>query len=235
MKNKRTGLRNRRSGFTLMETMVSSLLFVGLMAALYTALGDATKIKDIQDAYAQMEMDAREAMSQMAEELRMSGRVENPAPGQPDYPYTFLNGDALGTFNNPSRHPAADVHVEPGTPAWGDCREIVFLLPTDNDGDGLLTSSATGDIEWTTYDIGYVLVTGPDGINRLERWENGTYTRTLAHYAERVVFDTIDNDPAVGMDEIVITLYLARPIPGTDRWLQNRYATRVTMRNAEDL
>lgn len=223
------------SGFSLVEVLVASFIFVAMLAALYGSLAAAMKLKSVQGTYAKMEMDARRALARIAEELRMSGRVANTAPGQPGYPYTFVNGGALGTFNPPARHDPADVHVEPGTPAAGDCIEISMLIPVDNDGDGLLTDAVTGDIEWSTYDVSYIVVTDTDGINKLERWEDGTRTDILANYIERITFETIERDPSIGINEVVVTLYAARPLEATGEWIQNCFRTRITMRNADGL
>lgn len=227
--------RGSRAGFSLVEALVSSAIFVGLLTALYGALSSADRIRKVQDTYAKMEMDARRALERISAELRMTGRVENPVPGQPGFPYTFVNGGALGTFNPPARHDPADIHVASDSVAFGDCLEISFLTPFDNDGDGLLTSIATGDIEWSTWQVAYVIITGDDGINRLERWEDAVRTDILAMYAERITFETIKTDPTVGLHEVVITLYMARPVPGSDTWLQTHLTTRVMMRNADGL
>jgi len=234
---KRLRLRRSRNqaGFSLVEALVSSVIFVALLAAVYGSLASATRVKNVQDGYAKMEMDARRAIARIADELRMAGRVANPAPGQPGWPYTFVNGGALGTFNQPARHDPADIHVAADTPAYGDCIEIAFLVPRDNDGDGLLTDAVTGDIEWSTYDVSYIIVTGPDGINRLERWEDSTCTDIMAYHAERITFQTIERDLALGLYEVAVTLYMARPIPGSDAWCQTHLTTRVTMRNADGL
>jgi len=235
MKRTRNTLRRRQAGFTLLEAVVSSVILVSMLVAIYGALSSSWSSYGTQSTYAKMQMDARRALERVAEELRMAGRVPNPAPGQPDYPYTFVNGSALGTFNQPARHPAPVQHVEPGTPAFGDCREIAFLIPEDLDGDGLLTSAATGDIEWSDYDLSYVPVTGPDGNNRLERWEDDRPTDVLATYVERVTFDTIDTDPSIHFNEIVVTIYMARPTPEKGVWLQTQLSTTVKMRNTDGL
>ncbi len=224
-----------RQGFSLIEALMSSFIFCALLAALYAAMADADRMKKVQDTYARMDMDARRALLQMSTELRMSGRVANPAPGQPSFPYTFVNGGALGTYNPRARHSPANINVDSSSPAYGDNVEISFLIPHDNDGDGLLTSSATGKIEWSEYHVSYVIVTGPDGINRLERWEDGTRTDVIAMYAERVVFDTIKTDPSLSLHEVGITLYMARPISGTSTWVETYLTTKVTMRNSDGL
>jgi len=225
--------RRRRRGFSLVEALVSSFIFVTLMVAVYAALSDALDFHGIQGTFIKMQMDGRRALERMSGELRMTGRFDNPVAGEPGYPYVFTNGVASDIFA-PLSHPAPVRHLPPGDPASGDVRSIVFKTPEDVDGDGLLTASATGDIEWTDDDISYVLVSDAAGTNILERRVNNVTTDVIARGIERITFDTIDTDPAVDFDEIVITIYMARQTP-RGSWLQANLTTCVTMRNTEEV
>ena len=229
-------LRNRRAGgtgFSLVEALMSSLIFVALLVAVYSALTDAMSVNDIQGTYVRMQMDGRRALERIAAELRMTGRFDNPAPGQPGYPYVFPDGDPFGVFTYLKHDPPAR-HLPAGNAANGETREIAFKVPRDEDGDGLLTEAATGDIEWCDEDISFALVTDATGMNVLERREDGVTTDILARYVERITFDTIDTDPAVDMNEIAVTLYMAREAP-EGVWLQTNLTTCVTMRNTEEV
>ena len=223
-----------RAGYSLVELLAAMVIFVGFLAAVMAALSDAMVQREVQGTYALMQMDARRALDRISSELRMSGRIPNPAPGQPEYPYTFVNGGALGVYNHPSRHEPAAKHVGPESPAFGDNREIAFRIPADIDGDGLLTSSATGKIEWCDYDVAYVLVTGADGTNTLERWEDGERTDVIARYVERIAFDTINTDPTIDMNSVVVNVYVARPT-AMGVWLEMHVWTVVNMRNTDGL
>jgi len=225
--------RQARAGFSLVEALVSSFIFVSLLVAVYAALGDSISFSGVQDTYAQMQMDAKRALERMSTELRMTGRFDNPIPGQPGYPYIFFDGKALGTFE-PLRHDAPARHLAPGNPAYGETREPGFKIPEDLDGDGLLTDAATGNIEWTDHDISYALITDPNGINVLYRSVDGNPTDILARYVERITFDTIDTDASIDLNEIVITVYMARP-DNDGNWLQTTLSTCVTMRNTEEV
>jgi hypothetical protein len=232
----KSGLSQRRRGqrgFSLVEALVSSFIFVALLIAVYSALSDSMGFQGVQGTYIKMQMGARRALDRMSNELRMTGRFNNPVAGQPGYPYVFTGGVALGSFAAES-HDAPAKHLPVGNTANGDSRDIVFKIPRDVDGDGLLTAAVNGKIEWSVEDISYVLMTDPNGINVLERRENGVVTDVLASYVERITFDTIDNDPTVGSTEVVITLYMAQPTPrGT--WLQTNLTTCVSMRNTEEV
>jgi hypothetical protein len=225
--------RRRRGGYSLVEALVAAFIFVALLVAVYAALTDAMAVQDIQGTYVTIQMDARRALDRMATELRMTGRFNNPAPGQPGYPYVFADGDPFGVFTYLKHDPPVR-HLPASNPANGASCDIVFKVPRDEDGDGLLTAAATGNIEWCVEDVSYALVTDANGINVLERRENGVTTDILARYVERFTFDTIDTDPAVDMDEIVITLYMAREAP-KGVWLQTNLTTCVTMRNTEEV
>lgn len=225
--------RRRTGGFTLVEALVSSFIFIFLLAAVYESLSDSISFQGVQKTYAQMQMDARRALERMSSELRMAGRFSNPVPGQPAYPYIFTNGAAVGGFAALS-HSAPVQHLAPGNPAFGDVREIAFKIPEDVDGDGLLTAEATGEIEWSTDIYSYVLVTDPNGINVLQRRSGTTVTDTIARYVERLTVNTIDTDPSIGLNEIVITIYMARP-DNTGQWLQANLTGCVTMRNTEEV
>lgn len=233
MKTLRRKRNKKRSGFSLVEALMSSLIFVALLVAVYGALGDAESFSGVQGTYAKMQMDARKVLDKFAFELRMTGWVDNAVPTDPSYPYIFTNGVATGAYAPESHVPPAQ-HVGATSPAFGPVREIVFKIPQDLDGDGLLTAASTGDIEWSTYDVSYVLETDAAGINVLYRRENQVVTEILARYVERITFDTIETDMSIGMNEIVITVYMARPTP-KGLWLETNLSTCVTMRNVEEV
>jgi len=224
--------RSTQSGFNLIEALVTSFLFVTLLVAVYGALNDSMSFTGVQNTYVDIQMDARRALERMSDELRMSGWVNCPAPGNPRMPYIFANGVAAGYYAAESHAPAAQ-HVGPGNGAFGDITEIVFKVPRDNDGNGLLTAATTGKIEWSNFDVSYVIVTDASGINTLQRRENGVVTDILARYVERMTVTTIDTDPGAAINEIVLTLYMVRPTY-KGQLLQTSISSCITMRNVED-
>ncbi len=222
----------RKSGFSLIEAFVSTFIFLAFLAAVYGAISSSREYTDVQSTYAKMRMDAHRALDAMAFELRMSGWRDNPDPNEPDFPYVFTNGVAEGYYADESHDPPAQ-HIPATSPAFGDIREIVFKIPFDADADSFPTDGDTGLPEWSDFDVSYVLVTDAGGVNTLLRRQNGVMTDIIARFVERVTFNTYKTDAAVGINEIAITIYMARPVP-TGAWLETNLSTVVTMRNIEE-
>jgi hypothetical protein len=163
----------------------------------------------------------------------MSAIITNPIAGEPTYPYVFVNGVAEGSFDAES-HTPPDRHVPATSPGFGEMREIVFKIPFDNDGNGLLTDEGTGEPEWSTFDVSYVVITDASGTNCLVRRQDGVVTDFIAKYVERVTFDTVNTDAAVGFNAIVLTVYMAKPL-SPNIWAETNLSTCVTMRNVEEV
>ncbi|MHC4712538.1 MAG: PilW family protein [Planctomycetota bacterium] len=222
----------RRAGFSLIEALMSTFIFLSLLGAVYSTISSSRSFAGTEATLAKMQMDGRKSLERLSHELRMTGWLDSPFAGEPPVPYIFVNGDAKGSYAYLS-HLAPAQHVAPGTPAFGDVKEIAFRVPVDLDGNGLLTDNFTGEVEWSPYYVTYALITDAGGINSLVRREDGVITEIIARYVERITFDTIYTDAAVDMNEIAITIYLARPTP-RGVLLQATMSTCVTMRNIDD-
>lgn len=224
--------RRARLGFSLIETLVSTFIFMACLAAVFGAIGSGRNFAGTQNALAEIQMDSRRALERISTELRMCAWLDSPFVGEPRCPYVFVNGDAKGSYGTES-HAAPAQHVAPGDPAFGDVKGLAFKIPRDLDGDGLLTNALTGEIEWTPNYISYSVITSAGGVNTLVRREAGVVTDRIASYVERVTFDTIYTDPTIGMNDIVVTLYMAKP---TNRgvWVDAIMSTVVSMRNVDD-
>ncbi len=232
--------RSEASGYTVLELMVSLVLFLACLLGVLNALSDSMYHYTVQGTYAVMQMDARKALEAISRDLRMGGRIRS-ADNKIEYPYTFVNGgptascvDLSGAANNtftvPAAHAPAGQHLSIGAPGFGDNREIGFKIPWDVDGDGQPTAAATGDIEWSPSDVSYTIVSAANGVNQLQRWYGGKCTDVIADYVERITFDTVRTDPTIDWNGCVVTVYMAKP---TSRgvWLQTQLSTIVKMRN----
>ncbi len=224
--------RKSRCGFSLIEAMMSTFIFLAVLAAIYSTIHSGQTFAGVQDTMAVMQMDARKALERMTTELRMTGWLENTFADEPPYPYIFVNGVASGSFAAES-HPPPSQNVTDPNPAFGDVKTIVFKIPVDLDGNGLFTDGLTGEVDWSPYNVSYALITDAGGVNTLVRRENGVITHQIARYVERITFDTFRTDSSVRMNEIAITIYMARPAPHGPL-LQTSMSTRVTMRNVDD-
>lgn len=121
----------------------------------------------------------------------------------------------------------------------------------DGNGDGEYTDDAadvnglwdaleneihtTSRVVWSANEISYVVNTGPDGINHLERRVNGGAdgVQRVAKYVERVVFeDQDDTNFDIGPDSVRMTIYLRKRTPDG---IVIRHDTEVwvSMRNGE--
>jgi len=236
--------RSKSSGYSIIELMVSMVLFLACLVGVLGALSDSMYHYSVQGTYAVMQMQARKALETVSKDLRMAGRIRS-IDNVIEYPYTFVNGGptatcvsvdggSAATFTVPAAHPAAVHHVAAGAPSSGDVREIGLKVPADVDGDGYPTSAATGDVEWSPYDVSYVVVTNASGINQLQRWRDGACSDIIADYVERITFDTVRTDATIDWNGVVVTIYLACP---TSRgvWLQTQLSTVVKMRNTAQM
>jgi len=242
-KGKRTR-RSKAAGYTVIELMVSMVLFLACLLGVLNALSDSMYHYSVQGTYAVMQMDARKALEAVSKDLEMAGRIRS-ADNKIEYPYTFvdggptascvdLSGAGTNTFTVPAAHAPAVQHLTAGAPAFGPNREIGFKIPWDVDGDGFPTNKTTGDIEWSPSDVSYVVVTAANGVNQLQRWYGNKCTDVIGDYFERITFDTVRTDATIDWNGVVVTVYMAKP---TTRgvWLQTQLSTIVKMRNTAQL
>lgn len=225
--------RRARRGYSLVELMFSLLIFLSCIVGILNALSDSMYHYSVQGNYAVMQMDARRALELVARDLRMAGRIRPEAYGR-EYPYTFADGGLLEDGSEPAAlHAAAARHVPATSPGFGENREIGCKIPIDVDGDGLVTDADTGLVEWSPYDVSFVVATNASGLNQLQRWEDGVCTDIIADYVERVTFDTVRTDPTIDWNGIVVTVYMAKPTP-RGVWLETQLSTTIKMRNTDE-
>lgn len=175
-------------GFTVPELAVVAAIFAivaGLVARSLSSIRSLTRtgseIADLEDA-------GERALRSIVEDLKRSGFVELAGA---DYPYLFDDGAALDPFALHA-HPPAAKQAQSGDPDFGPNREIVFVIPADADENGVPDLDAEGNLLWEPTEYSYVVLTGADGVNVLERRTDGGSPRTIARHVERIVFD----DPA---------------------------------------
>jgi hypothetical protein len=95
---------------------------------------------------------------------------------------------------------------------FGPNREIVFLQPADADGNAVPDVGADGNLVWSPNEISYVVVTGADGVNYLQRRVNAGQPLRIASHVERVVFDDqITSGFAIPPRSIRVQIFFREP------------------------
>lgn len=130
----------RNKSMTLVEVLVSMVIFTMVLGFMYSAYYSGTDIWQVNVEKTDLEARARIAMDLMSSELKSATRTSslNPSPN----------------LVIPSQPNNNDIH---------------FHLPADNDGNGLLTD-ASGRIEWDMNNsVKYQYVPGQKELRRLEK------------------------------------------------------------------
>ena len=174
-----------RGGFSLPEVLVASSILLVVGGAVTAALARARGLAVTGGELAALEEGSERALHRIVLDLRRSGFAQ---VGGVSYPYLFDDGNALPPFDAHAHPPAAKEAVA-GDSDFGPNREIVFLLPADDDGDGVPDVDAAGRLVWGGDEVSYVVVTGPDGVNVLQRRTNGGDPVPIARHVERIAFD----------------------------------------------
>ncbi len=165
----------RNSGFTLVEALIATAISVIAMGMMYNIYLSGSKAWEDTNERADLQAGARWAMNYMVSELRNATRTS-------------------------SSNPSPNLVI----PSHPNNKSIIFNLPQDNDGDGLVTDSS-GAIEWDTNNaIHYQYVPGQKLLRRLEK---GVQT-TLAQNVSDVQFIDASIDPTLSIYELRIILAL---------------------------
>ncbi|HVS19972.1 MAG TPA: hypothetical protein VMT18_15310, partial [Planctomycetota bacterium] len=156
-----------RAGFTVIEVAIATLILVVISGALVTALDGLRGAALTGDVSSRLSEAGERALMAIVEDVRRSGRTSLGTA----FPYTFEDGDS--PFNDAHDHPPADKNGAAGDLDFGPDREIVLVLPRDEDTmgpppvagvpDNLPDLDADGNMVWGLQEFSYVLVTWPDG------------------------------------------------------------------------
>ena len=179
------------AGFTLSELTIASVILVIVSAAIMGTLGSLRQLVSTGTVSSELQALGERTLTSIMDDMRMSGFVNE---GGADYPYLFDNGVANAAFAAHDHAPHVQ-NVDAGDLAFGESREIVFLLPADVAPRDGRPDVDTGVLQWGMDEFSYVVVTGPDGVNYLQRRVNGGSPRNISHHVERIVFD--DNTTAI--------------------------------------
>ncbi len=215
---------SKRAGFTLIETAVTAVIMIVLAGSFIAVIGAMKRMSEAGDVRVRMQQHGTSALDAIIDDLRLSGFVD---VGGNSYPFLFDDGVAGAPFEVHDHLPAS-TSAEQNEYDFGENREIVFLLPADGNGDDVPDIDGAGQLIWGTDEISYVLVTGPDGVNLLQRRVNAGAPRTVARHVERVTFDdTLSSAFEVPFGAVRVRLFFRMP---DDTGIVHRHSVETTVR-----
>ena len=190
MDRRRIQITRARAGFSALEMLVAVTVLTMLAGSLTMAIKHMRGLTTTANAQSTVQNSAERAMKRIFDDLARSGAV---TLGGVDYPYLFDDGAAAAPFGAHAHAPAQHQAVA-GDPDFGPTREIVFALPQESDPPGTFGNDVpdidvNANLIWDVAETSYVLITGVDGINYLQRRVNGATPVTIATHVERLVFD----------------------------------------------
>ncbi|HLG42261.1 MAG TPA: prepilin-type N-terminal cleavage/methylation domain-containing protein [Planctomycetota bacterium] len=225
----------RPRGFSLIELVVAAALSSVVLAAIFSIFMMAARVDEEETARQDLRIDAMRSLEEIVRFLKTSGPADINGDLVPDYPTYFSDGTASG-MNAFLAHPAPTHAAVPGDDDFGPTVEMAFKLPQDLDGNGVPTNAA-GAVEWSpdTYAITLVPSTAFGNEVLLRTFDSaGAIQRSLpiARYVERLLVETKASNPALGPNQLRITLWFRRPAP-RGMLLKHQAFTSVNLRSLE--
>ncbi|QDU84475.1 hypothetical protein Pla163_15850 [Planctomycetes bacterium Pla163] len=222
-----------RSGFTVLELSISSLVLLLFTGTIVETLGSMrsgalnARVEDRAQEY------ARRAIDSIVDDLSYSGLI---SAGGRSYPLLFDDGAIdpdYDTYDLIAHDPALE-NSKAGRDDFGVNREIVMLHPADVDGDGVpdIADIVDGQLVWDdAQPISYTLETDLSGDNVLIRRQGNTSERIVARGVERVRFlNSQDTGFQIPLDAVRVELHLML-FDDNGHAYRYRAETTVRMRN----
>ncbi len=166
--------RGSRCGFTIIEALISSTLFVSIMGAFVLSLFAAERARDDAEVADQLNREALEVIETLRRDLSRSG-YENGFPLSYDEDDI---GQDYGTF----------VHAAPH--GEQERCDVVYRLPADDDGDGWPDVDVDGDVTWEGDPRAFVLVPNQYGTNDFMRIAADGQSSTVARNVESLRYSS---------------------------------------------
>lgn len=161
-----------RSGFTVLEALISSTLFVVIMGGFALSLLASQRARKSVETSAMLNQGALEVVEIVRRELSRSG-YEN------GFPLTYDGAEVA------SDYPLFE-HAAPHG-ALARC-DVVYRLPADEDGDGWPDVDVNGNVAWEEDPRAFVLVPNEQGSNDFVRVAADGTTATVARNVESVTY-----------------------------------------------
>ena len=194
-----------RAGFSILDMMLALGIFTILLATFGGTVTSMVRSRQNLETETRLHTAGAEAIRSIVSDLRRSGRV---TVNGLDYPFLFTDGESLDVnFAEHDHEPATNTAIV-GDWDFGPNREIVFLQPADADFDGRPDVDANGELEWSDTEVSYVVVTDENGVNHLQRRENGDNPTNVVSDVSRIVFDDFDSSGfEVPLDSVRVQVF----------------------------
>lgn len=197
-----------RSGFSLLEASFATALLILVFGGLAAAIRSMQQLAHTAKERGAVQTEGQDALVEIVQDMRRS--AVTLAAGV-RYPILYTDGDP-GPGYPEFTHLPANKSGEPNDEDSGPDQAILFLLPRDEDGDRRPDVNENGELIWDDAVHGYVLVTGPDGVNRLERRQEGQPARVVARFVERLVFDdAASSNWEIPLGSVRVRLFFRKP------------------------
>jgi hypothetical protein len=243
-------------GFSIVEVMLVLVLSIVVFGGFTLSVTDAVDFSVHGVGAADLQEIGRTTMDRIKRDLQSTGRGMDGDLGLL-LPHVFSNGQPDPLMDQAFQHDAAALTAIAATfptpPPWPTpsnppafvapgselepmgIRECVFRLPEDLDGDGRIVSAATGNIEWSTALVGYVLIPNNQGTLNLVRRRvdaGGAVTdEVICRCVEALTFDSVDTKNVLPLDAVEVHLHLRR-VTTRGETQRLHLATTVAMRNS---
>jgi hypothetical protein len=187
------------SGFTLIEALISSTLFVVVMGGFVLSMVATQRARKTVEATGVLNCEALEIVETVRGELSRSG-YEN------GFPLTY-DGNEIG-----KTYPLFE-HDEPHGQA--ERSDVVYRLPADDDGDGWPDVEADGNVLWEDDPRAFALVPNERGTNDFVRLAADGRATTVARNVESVSYsDPSETQFAIPLDCARVDLVLSAAADG---------------------
>jgi prepilin-type N-terminal cleavage/methylation domain-containing protein len=240
-----------RRGFTLIELVIVVTVLAVLAKMLVTTSESMSRMTATGTIEGVLQGEGEEALRSIVDDLRRSGFV---TVDDKVYPHVFDDGAPTDPDFLGHAHVAAPVTARANDPDFGPQRSIVFVVPSDldgndrpeldadldgwpeldGDGDGLVTDDpATGGLVWSHAEISYVVVVLVDGSRVLQRriGNDPATARVVARHVERVQFDTPESAAwQIPLGSVRVRLFFRAP-DSDGRIYRSRHEVTVRLRN----
>ncbi len=213
---------HKRSGFGLLELLITVGLFTGLLTLFSMSLRGSSETQRSSMDQAVAQMNARKGMTAIREALGQSGF----GAGMPE---TF-DGNTMGDSHPALAHPAANAYDN--LPVG---RELVFQTLEDLDDDGWPDVDAAGNMAWSPTLSALIVTPDAQGVNRLFLTDSNGGRRSLArNVGSLVIDDSASSGFQIPLDQLRVRLFMAPDASEAQAATPRPFETRIEMAREEE-